>query len=256
MCCWFGCGSGLAARAEWRFGLAGFWKGANIARMQLAKKQIDVGLYTNDAEAMLKFWQAKVGLRFEEMQPLGQGVRQYRHEMNGSVLKLNSVRDPMPQAKPSGYRELWIASPDLAEPELLWDGDGNAIRLVLPGYAGVNGVALKLEVTSAAPFRAFFGSVMRLESAGKNSYRIGDSLIMFEPSSRAHKDTPMRAKGYRYFTIQVTDVDREHANLVQRGATEGMAPVTLGDVARISFIRDPDGNWIELSQRASLTGSL
>jgi hypothetical protein len=32
--------------------------------------------------------------------------------------------------------------------------------------------------------------------------------------------------------------------------------VTLGTVARISFIRDPDGNFIEVSQRASLTGSL
>ena len=28
------------------------------------------------------------------------------------------------------------------------------------------------------------------------------------------------------------------------------APVTLGETARISMIRDPDGNWIELSQRA------
>lgn len=224
--------------------------------MQLAKKHIDVGLYTNDTEAMLAFWQTKVGLRFEEMQPLGQGVRQYRHDMNGSVLKLNSVRDPMPSAKPSGYRELWIVSPDIAEPETLWDCDGNAIRLVLPGYAGVNGVALKLEVTSAAPFREFYGSIMRLESAGKNSYRIGDSLIMFEPSKRATRDTPLRAKGYRYFTIQVSDVDREHSHLVQRGAVEAMAPVTLGDVARVSFIRDPDGNWIELSQRASFTGAL
>ena len=31
------------------------------------------------------------------------------------------------------------------------------------------------------------------------------------------------------------------------------ALVTLGRVARISFIRDPDGNFIEISQRASLT---
>lgn len=224
--------------------------------MQLAKKHIDVGLYTNDTEAMLKFWQTKVGLRFEGMQPLGQGVRQYRHEMNGSVLKLNSARDPLPEAKPSGYRELWIASPDLAEPEQLWDCDGNAIRLVLPGYAGVYGIALKLEVTNAAAYRAFFGGVMQLPAAGKDSYRIGDSLIMFEVSKRAHKDTPLRAKGYRYFTIQVSDVDREHQNLVQRGAVEAMAPTTLGEVARVSFIRDPDGNWIELSQRASLTRSL
>jgi lactoylglutathione lyase len=76
---------------------------------------------------------------------------------------------------------------------------------------------------------------------------------MFEVNPNAAHDNPMRAKGYRYFTIQVTDVDREHATFVERGAIEGMAPVTLGETARISFIRDPDGNWIELSQRASLT---
>jgi lactoylglutathione lyase len=221
--------------------------------MQLAKKQIDVGLYTNDTEAMLEFWQTKVGLRFEEMQPIGQGVRQHRHDMNGSVLKLNSVRDPMPPAKPGGYREIWIASTEVAEPETLWDGDGNAIRLVLPGYANVTGIALKLAVSSAARFHEFYGAVMQLQPAAKSAYRCGDSLLMFEENPKVARDNPLRAKGYRYFTIQVVDVDSEHARFVERGAVEGMAPVTLGETARISFIRDPDGNWIELSQRASLT---
>jgi len=223
--------------------------------MQLAKKQIDVGLYTNETEALLQFWQRNVGLRFEEMQPLGQGVRQHRHDMNGSVLKLNSVRDPLSPAKPSGYRELWIASTEVVETETLWDPDGNAVRLVLPSYASVTGIALKLAVSSAARFREFYGRVMQLQSAGKDAYRCGDSLLIFEQQANVapNPEAPMRAKGYRYFTIQVTDVDREHANLVQRGAQEAMAPVTLGETARISFIRDPDGNWIELSQRASLT---
>ncbi|HKU37551.1 MAG TPA: VOC family protein [Polyangiales bacterium] len=224
--------------------------------MQLAKKQIDVGLYTNETEAMLEFWQTQVGLRFEELLPLGQGVRQHRHAMNGSVLKLNSVRDPMPPAKPSGYRELWIASVDVAETATLWDGDGNGIRLVLPGYSGVNGIALKLVVSSAARFHDFYGRVMQLQPAAKNTYRCGDSLLMFEEARQVAQDSPLRAKGFRYFTIQVLDVEREHANLLQRGAAEGLAPVTLGQTARISFIRDPDGNWIELSQRASLTGPL
>lgn len=226
--------------------------------MQLAKKHIDVGLYTNATDAMLEFWQRNVGLRFEETLPIGQGVRQHRHDMNGSVLKLNSVRDPLPPGKPSGYRELWIASTEVVETETLWDPDGNAIRLALPSYGGVTGIALKLAVSSAALFRQFYGGVMQLESGGKDTYRCGDSLLMFEQQANvvANQDAPMRAKGYRYFTIQVTDVDREHANLVQRGAREGMAPVTLGETARISFIRDPDGNWIELSQRASLTGPL
>ena len=66
----------------------------------------------------------------------------------------------------------------------------------------------------------------------------------------------MRAPGFRYLTVQVRDVDAEHAGIVQRGGIEGRQPLTLGTTARISFVRDPDGNWIEISQRASLTGPL
>jgi hypothetical protein len=32
--------------------------------------------------------------------------------------------------------------------------------------------------------------------------------------------------------------------------------VTLGTTARIAMVKDPAGNWIEISQRASITGSL
>ena len=66
----------------------------------------------------------------------------------------------------------------------------------------------------------------------------------------------MRGLGYRYITVQVWKVDEEHANFLARGGTEASAPRTLGTTARISFIKDPDENWIEVSQRASLTGDL
>ena len=66
----------------------------------------------------------------------------------------------------------------------------------------------------------------------------------------------MRAVGIRYMTIQVRDCSATFKHATAHGAWEGSAPVTLGDVARICFIRDPDGNWIEISQRASLTGPL
>ena len=66
----------------------------------------------------------------------------------------------------------------------------------------------------------------------------------------------MQGLGYRYLTAQVFDVDYEHERALRLGATEGRGVVTLGETARISFIQDPDGNWIELSQRASLTGPL
>jgi lactoylglutathione lyase len=65
-----------------------------------------------------------------------------------------------------------------------------------------------------------------------------------------------QAPGYRYLTIQVYDVRAVHADVVARGGREGRPPVRLGEVAFISFVRDPDGNWLEISQRKSLTGSL
>jgi lactoylglutathione lyase len=40
------------------------------------------------------------------------------------------------------------------------------------------------------------------------------------------------------------------------GFDSATEPIRLGDVAAISFVRDPGGNWLEISQRASLTGAL
>jgi lactoylglutathione lyase len=69
-------------------------------------------------------------------------------------------------------------------------------------------------------------------------------------------DITQKAIGLRYMTFQVADVVAEHNHVLANGGLEGMAPVRLGDVAYISFVRDPDGNWIEISQRKSITGSL
>ena len=51
-------------------------------------------------------------------------------------------------------------------------------------------------------------------------------------------------------------VDSEHAHVLAHGGREALAPLTLGTTARISMVKDPAGNWIEISQRASITGSL
>jgi hypothetical protein len=67
---------------------------------------------------------------------------------------------------------------------------------------------------------------------------------------------PLRSRGFRYLTVQVFDVRAEHARLLERGWREGIAPIKLGETAFISFVLDPDGAPIEISQRASLTGPL
>ena len=224
--------------------------------MELAKQHLDVGLFTHNAAAMLEFWQQEVGLAFEETLPLGGGVLQHRHAMNGSVLKLNAAREPLPDAPPSGYRELLIARGGVEEPRLLVDPDGNRVTLVPPRHQGIVGIEMRIAVRDIAAFDAYFAGALQFERAGEHRYRCGDSLIACVEDASAVRTEPIRAPGYRYLTVQVRDVDAEHAGIIARGGTEGRPPVTLGTTARISFVRDPDGNWIEVSQRASLTGRL
>jgi catechol 2,3-dioxygenase-like lactoylglutathione lyase family enzyme len=224
--------------------------------VKLAKQHLDVGLFTNNERAMLDFWQHEVGLAFEETLPLGGAVRQHRHAMNGSVLKLNAARDSINEAPPSGYRELTIARNDIDEPRALVDPDGNRIALVPPGHDGVTGIQVRMAVRDAAAMRRFFGAAMQFEEVRADTYRCGDSHVTFDEEPSVIRTEPMRARGFRYLTVQVYDVDAEHRGIIERGGEEGRPPVTLGATARVSFVRDPDGNWIEVSQRASLTGPL
>jgi len=164
-------------------------------QMLLAKNVVDVRLSTNNLEPMVRFWQQDAGLRFDQILPVRRGQKQYRYDADGSVIKLNHHMDPLPEAAPSGYREVIIAREDVGDPCRMVDPDGNGVRLVPPGHDGVTQLGIAMGVRSLSEHRS-------------------------------------------------------------RGVREGFAPITLGDVARISMILDPDGNWIELSRWASIVGSL
>jgi lactoylglutathione lyase len=124
------------------------------------------------------------------------------------------------------------------------------------GHDDIEQLQMQLHVRNPAAHHDFFGRVLGLEPTGDGRYRCGISLLSLERDALACDSAQMRGIGYRYLTIQVFDVVGEHHALLARGASEGFAPRRLGDVASISFVRDPDGNWIEISQRKSITGSL
>jgi len=227
--------------------------------MRLAKNVIDLGLSTNQLEPMLTFWQQDAGLRFDHVLPVRRGQKQYRHDALGSVIKLNHHREQLADAAPSGYRELVIAREGVKASRAMADPDGNRVQLVPPGYLGITQIAVVMAVRSLEQHRKFYGEVLDFtEQPWPNgaAYRLGESLVCLEEDANATVDPVRGARGWRYITLQVADIDAVHDDLRAKGVREGLAPVTLGEVARISMILDPDGNWIELSRRASIVGSL
>ena len=70
--------------------------------MQLAKPHLDIGLFSNKRDEQLAFWQQTVGLIYDHVGKLGGGMQQHRHHMNGSILKMNHARDPLPALARSG----------------------------------------------------------------------------------------------------------------------------------------------------------
>jgi catechol 2,3-dioxygenase-like lactoylglutathione lyase family enzyme len=236
--------------------------------MDLAKRFIDVGLFTNRLDEMRAFYGDRLGLKFEEMLPLGAGSRQYRYGLLGSVLKINHSRDSVGAAPRVGYRKIAIADPRAPMPIAVTDPDGTPLELVPSGQRSITQIELHLAVTDPDAFARFYGEALGGERIAEGRYRIGETIVSFahDPhATRAEKSAPttaaealasMRTIGFRYITIQVRDCNAEHRRLMSLGVWEGSAPMTLGEVARISFVRDPDGNFIEISQRASLTGPL
>lgn len=224
--------------------------------MKLAKPHLDVAVMTDQPEAMLRFWQETVGLAYEEALPTGGGNLQHRHGVNGSVFKLNHPRKGLPATPPSGYRSLWIARDDLDERRECVDPDGNRVVLVPRGEDGIEGIAVGVAVRDPQAQARFYVDGLGLEEVGADRYRCGDSLLQVEHDPEVGTDHALVGRGYRYLTIQVHDCAAEHARVLAAGGLEGAPPRRHGDVAIFSMVRDPDGSWVEISQRGSLTGGL
>ena len=225
--------------------------------MELAKPRVDIGLATDRLPAMLAFWRDQAGARFDHVLPIRRGLEQHRHDVNGSVLKINHGVDPLPDNPPSGYRELVIARKGPVR--RIVDPHGVQVTLSPPDPAGTHQIGIVMAVRALSVHRQFYAEALGFPEEPWErgaAFRAGESLIMLEERADAPADAQMQGRGWRYITFQVFKCDETHAAVLAGGGREAMAPMTLGTTARISMVRDPDGNWIELSQRASIVGSL
>ena len=222
--------------------------------MDLAKPHLDVGLYTNRFDEVRRFYEGDLGLAYEELLKAGRGVHQHRFGLRGAVLKVNDARDPLEDA-PTGYRGLVVADPAVSSPRHLRDPDGLDVVLAPVGHEGIGTTGVRWASTDPGHLGHLLAEGFGAWSHGGGRWRIGETVVVVEHDPGVAVG-PLRARGVRYLTVQVRDVRAEHERLLALGWQEGTAPVRLGDVAVISFVRDPDGSWVEVSQRASLTGPL
>lgn len=147
------------------------------------------------------------------------------------------------------------------------DPDGNALELV--GLAKPAGDKLRtrlqigLTVADIARSRHFYGELLQLKeepemklpkSMGvvgnvRYGFVAGATTIKFWSRGELPVKTgaPGRASGIRLMTAFVADVDAACAELRARGVAIKVEPYDFGELARVAFIADPDGNWIELA---------
>jgi hypothetical protein len=214
--------------------------------VRLAKECLDVGLYTDRYEELRGFYVDDLGLPYEELLKAGRGIHQHRLGLRGSVLKLNSSREPLADA-PTNVRELDIAAD---HHRAAADPDGTKVALT----PDVDAIAIHWASSDPARLGDLLHRGFDAVAEGDASWRVGTTRLVLHSGGTAMG--PLRSRGFRYLTVQVWDVRREHTNLLDTGWRELTAPVRLGDTAFISFVADPDGAPIEISQRASLTGPL
>jgi lactoylglutathione lyase len=214
--------------------------------VRFAKPCLDVGLYTDRYDELRAFYVDRLGLPYEELLKAGRGIHQHRVGLHGSVLKLNDSREPL-ESSPSAFTRLEIHSD---RSDTLTDPDGTEVVLT----PDVERIAIHWR--SSDPDR--LGALLRVGfdavELADGRWQVQTTVLVLSPGGGPVGS--MRTRGFRYLTVQVFDVREEHARLLSLGWTEGTAPIKLGETAFISFVLDPDGAPIEISQRASLTGPL
>src|SRR5580698_6208205 len=142
------------------------------SNMDLAKQNVDVGIFTNNLEAMQEFYSKTLGLPFESVLPVGGGYKQHRYLANGSVIKLMHTEEPLPRRHPGGYETIMIASPEVAISKALADPDDNTVELIPPGQDDVTQLEVRLGVSNTDAFGEFYTKALGAKAIGHDRYRI------------------------------------------------------------------------------------
>jgi lactoylglutathione lyase len=222
--------------------------------VRLAKPQLDIGLFTDDIDAQRAFWAGKVGLRLDHELEIEPGWVQHRFAAHGSVVKINQIAAGVPWRPASGITGLTVAVSGRDEH---WSGEhpgGDRVELVPPGTGAVIGIGVTLTSTDPERLIGFYRDALEFEPVARGVLRCGETVVTITEGPGGRDADDCLGPGFRYLTVQVFDADAEIFEIARRGGRLVRHPVNFAGVARFGFVADPDGNWIEISARTSLTG--
>lgn len=222
--------------------------------IEIVKNQLDVGLLSGRPD-VVEFFREEAGLEFDHVLPITKHQVQHRFVERGSVVKVNIV-DRLPGDQRSGIEELFVARDGLPAARSLTDPDGNRVTFVPTGSHGVTQIGVRLIVPDLARSMAYYEEVLGFTKEARGRVRCGDSVLIFEERGDAPSGFESAQRGWLYLTVQVRSCDEETARVEGLGGEVVSAPRNLGKVARMAMVRDPDGNLLEISQRASIVGPL
>ena len=218
--------------------------------MRLAKNCFDIGLMVDPSEFRLEDWTIGLGLELDQVIEI-EGLRQHRFHVEQAVLKVNVAIDPLPEGPLAGFASFSIRGRRF----VVREGSPVSVDTAPPTTTRVpdqNGLDIEIVSPSVDNAIRFYTDVLGLEKADSAAVRCGSGIISFRAGVGPASSAALMGPGIRYLTLQVFDADGACGEVEAGGGRVARAPVSFGDVARYGFVFDPDGNWIELSARASV----
>jgi lactoylglutathione lyase len=227
---------------------------APVTTYELARRTLDPGLFSDNADAMQRFYIDDIGLPLLERLPHSDTYAEIFFTAPGGKLKIQASTEPMGPAV-SGYAEILIARDGLRTPRTATDPDGSTVTLVPPGHRGVTHFGYVVRVPDVEAQRRFYIDGMgATEVAG--GLRVGDTQLFVEAAPAGPEPTPPMRRGFTYITVVPHDLDTAHRELLAAGGRHSMRTLRLADRCLFSWLRDPNGNWVEIVLYAELSGPL
>ncbi len=215
--------------------------------MRFAKDCFDVGLMVPADRFDLSQWNAIPGLHLDHVLDIA-SYQQHRFHCGDAVLKVNVGQVSPDPDSPTGLVAFRVGD----HAYTIRDGAPVVAEVENPRSTTPPALDIIIETPSVATMMQFYTDAFGLTKAGPQAVQFGPARLVFRTSRTALPAPSLDGTGIRYLTFQVFDADSACDEAIAKGARLGREPVSFGDVARFGFVLDPDGNWIELSARASI----